>query len=123
MERARPTRYRGINQSLSILEGMPCGQIRIPTDPLRGRTAVPVNGVRSAAVVRVSTIRAIVANLPHRVGTRASRQRIISQELILRKRFIAQVAYRLCIPVGHTNPFAQGARNIENDRYILAMIS
>lgn len=53
VERARPTRYRGINQSLSILEGMPCGQIRIPTDPLRGRTAVPVNGAGSA----VPTIR------------------------------------------------------------------
>lgn len=48
VERAWPTRYRGINQSLSILEGMPCGQIRIPTDPLRRRTAVPVNGARSA---------------------------------------------------------------------------
>lgn len=54
VERARPTRYRGINQSLSILEGMPCGQIRIPTDPLRRRTAVSVNGARSVIVRRLS---------------------------------------------------------------------
>lgn len=47
VERAHPTRYRGINQPLSILEGMPCGQIRIPMDLLRGRIAVPVNGARS----------------------------------------------------------------------------
>lgn len=35
---------------------------------------------------------------------------------------MAQVAYRLYIPVGHVNPFARGARIVENSRYFFAMI-